>query len=72
MKAVKGWLQNILNDPSSPLLKLIDKNRVQEIIDSNGAAFGVPWFGQLMTGAQLFAYLIQVDIWMREYKIILV
>lgn len=72
LKAVKGWLQNILNDPSSPLLKLIDKNRVQEIIDSNGAAFGVPWFGQLMTGAQLFAYLIQVDIWMREYKIILV
>lgn len=72
LNAVKGWLQNILNDPSSPLLKIIDQKRVQEIVDSNGAAFGVPWFGQLMTGAQLFAYLIQVDIWMREYKVILV
>ena len=72
LKAVKGWLQEILNDPHSPLLLLINKSRVQEIVDTNGAAFGVPWFGQLMTGPQLMAYLIQVDIWMREYKVQLV
>lgn len=69
LRAVKEWLQSILNDPSSPLLKVINKKRVQDILDSDGAAFGVPWFGQLMTGPQLFAYLIQVDIWMREYNV---
>jgi len=72
LRAVKEWLQNILNDPSSPLLEIVNRKRVQEILDSDGAAFGVPWFGQLMTGPQLFAYLIQVDIWLREYKVALV
>lgn len=72
LRAVKELLQSILNNPKSPLLEIINKNRIQEILDSDGAAFGAPWFGQLMTGPQLFAYLIQVDIWMREYKVILV
>lgn len=72
LKAVKQWLQSILNNATSPLLEIINRNRVQDILDSDGAAFGVPWFGQLMTGPQLFAYLIQVDLWMREYKVSLV
>lgn len=69
LKAVKGWLQEILDNPSSPLLQVINRKRIQEIIDTDGTAFGVPWYGQLMTGPQLFAYLIQVDIWMREYHV---
>ena len=69
LRAVKEWLQNIIDAPTSPLLEIINKRRVQEILDSNGAAFGVPWFGQLMTAPQLFAYLIQVDIWLIEYKV---
>lgn len=69
LKAVKDWLQDIIDNPSSPLLQVINRKRIQEIIDTDGAAFGVPWYGQLMTGPQLFAYLIQVDIWMKEYKV---
>ncbi len=69
LKAVKTGLQKILNDSSSPLLQLINKQKVQEIMDSDGKNLTTPWYGQLMTGAQLMAYLIQVDIWMRRYKI---
>jgi asparagine synthase (glutamine-hydrolysing) len=69
LRSVKDWLQKILDDPSSPILHIINKKRIQDIIDTDGASFGVPWYGQLMTGPQLFAYLIQVDIWMREYKV---
>ncbi|MBE3582701.1 MAG: asparagine synthase (glutamine-hydrolyzing) [Limnochordaceae bacterium] len=29
----------------------------------------LPWYGQLMTGPQLLAYLAQVDYWLREYKV---
>ncbi|MDK2801452.1 MAG: hypothetical protein PWQ70_3071 [Clostridiales bacterium] len=72
MRAVKGWLQEILNDSSAPLLQVINQEKVKEIVDSDGTAFGVPWFGQLMTSAQLFAYLIQVDVWMKKYKVIIV
>jgi asparagine synthase (glutamine-hydrolysing) len=41
------------------------------LIDSKGSSFTTPWFGQLMTGPQLIAYLYQFDIWAEEYNIIL-
>jgi asparagine synthase (glutamine-hydrolysing) len=69
LNVVKSSLQRILNDFSSPLLQLINKQKVQEIINSDGKTLTMPWYGQLMTGVQLMAYLIQVDIWMRTYKI---
>lgn len=67
--ATKSALRQVLNDKSSPLLPLIDVNAVQKMLDSDGATFGKPWFGQLMASAQIFAYLIQVDMWLREYKV---
>jgi asparagine synthase (glutamine-hydrolysing) len=69
LKAVKASLQKILNDSGSLLVPLINKQRVQEIIDSDGRVLSTPWYGQLMTGPQLMAYLIQTDIWLRTYKI---
>ncbi len=71
-KAVQKWMRGILNDSSSPILQLIDREKVNEIVDTGGQSFKKPWFGQLMTGPQLIAYLIQIDIWMKEYKIQLI
>ncbi len=28
-----------------------------------------PWYGQLMRGPQFLAFLIQVDTWLREYRV---
>lgn len=66
---VQKWMREILNDSSSPILQLIDREKVNEIVESGGQSFKNPWFGQLMTGPQLIAYLIQIDIWMKEYKV---
>ncbi|HSQ89411.1 asparagine synthase (glutamine-hydrolyzing) [Romboutsia sp.] len=68
-KAVQQWMREILNDKNSPILNLIDINVVNEIVESGGTSFTKPWFGQLMTGPQLIAYLIQLDTWMREYNV---
>ena len=69
--AVQKWMNIILKDKSSPILQIINCDKVQEIVDSGGKAYGKPWYGQLMTGPQLIAYLIQVDTWLREYKVII-
>ena len=69
--AVQKLMNSILNDKSSPILQLIDKKHVQEIVDSGGKAYGKPWYGQLMAGPQLIAYLIQVNTWLKEYNVIL-
>lgn len=67
--AVRNRLLEILHDPGSPLLPLIDIAAVRSMADAGGAGFNVPWFGQLMTGPQLMAYLVQVDAWLREYRV---
>ena len=62
-------MDEILNDKTSPILQIINKDKVQEIVDTKGEAYKTPWFGQLMTGPQMIAYLIQVDTWLREYNV---
>jgi asparagine synthase (glutamine-hydrolyzing) len=66
--AVQKWMREILNDKSSPILQLIDTEKVSQIVETGGDSFGKPWFGQLMRGPQLIAFLIQVDTWLRNYK----
>ncbi|WP_459480532.1 asparagine synthase (glutamine-hydrolyzing) [Clostridium saccharoperbutylacetonicum] len=62
-------MTEILNKKSSPIHAIIDEKVVREIIETRGASYKVPWYGQLMTGPQLLAYLIQVNIWLEEYKV---
>lgn len=69
MKLVKGMLTNILDKKTSPILDLVSKQKVKDIIDSNGASFKVPWFGQLMTGPQLIAHLTQINMWLEHHNI---
>ncbi len=69
LAAVKQQLLTILDDPSSPLLPLIDVAKIREIAASPDASSNFPWFGQLMSGPQLFAYLSQIDYWLRTYHV---
>lgn len=69
LKLVKNWMQQILDDKTSPILQIIDVDRVREIVETGGSAFQKPWYGQLMTGPQLIAYFIQINEWMKECNI---
>ena len=63
---------DILKDKSSPILDIIDKNKVKEIVETKGASYKTPWYGQLMTGPQMIAYLIQINNWLKNYNVKLV
>ncbi|MBQ7039905.1 MAG: asparagine synthase (glutamine-hydrolyzing) [Clostridia bacterium] len=67
-KKVKAELEKILENSASPLLHLINKEEVEKLINSD-FDYGKPWFGQLMAGPQMIAYLIQVNHWLSHYKI---
>ncbi|CAM4120364.1 asparagine synthase (glutamine-hydrolyzing) [Paenibacillus alkaliterrae] len=71
LAAVKALLLDVLNDPGSPLLPLINVNKVRELAESDSAKSNIPWFGQLMSGPQLFAYLYQVNLWLKQYKVVI-
>lgn len=68
-EGVKNWLNEILQDKQTPLLEFFQKEKLQQIVDSEGKAFQVPWFGQLMTGPQLLAHLAQIHVWFTEYNV---
>jgi len=72
LAAVRSRLLERLDDPACPLLSLVDAGKVRELAAASDAGSHIPWFGQLMSGPQLFAYLLQVDFWLREYKVKLV
>ncbi|MBP3919967.1 MAG: asparagine synthase (glutamine-hydrolyzing) [Bacilli bacterium] len=70
-KIVSKLLKKRLKNKNSILYKIFDKEALIELIETKGLAFKEPWFGQLMTGPQLLAFLYQIDIWATKYKIIL-
>lgn len=65
---VKKRVLDIINNPGSPINYLINKDKIIELSKYDGD-FDLPWFGQLMRLPQLFAYLIQMDKWLKEYKV---
>lgn len=68
LKAVKSMLTDIMKDSSSPINYLLNRDYILDILNTDGAAFSRPWFGQLMTGPQLMAYLCQVNMWLEKYQ----
>ncbi|MGG1676616.1 asparagine synthase (glutamine-hydrolyzing) [Neobacillus sp. NRS-1170] len=67
--AVQKILKNVLLDKSSALHEFFNKEKLEAIVDSGGKSFQEPWFGQLMTGPQLLAYLVQLHTWFKDYNI---
>ncbi|MFT9849197.1 asparagine synthase (glutamine-hydrolyzing) [Aneurinibacillus sp. REN35] len=69
LNAVRDQALAVLNDNASPILPFINKKAVKEFASLDLASIHMPWFGQLMNVPQFFAYLVQIDTWMREYKV---
>lgn len=68
---VTKLLKKSLKNKKSILYKIFDKEKLNDLIKTKGNNFKVPWFGQLMSGPQLIAYLYQFDYWAKKYKVIL-
>lgn len=69
LQAVRERAQALLADPSGPLGQLIARDRIRAIAHGEDTRFEQPWFSQLMREPQLYAYLIQIDRWLRAYRI---
>lgn len=68
LQKVKGMLTDIMENKNAPINSLLNRQYILDIIKTDGRAFTRPWFGQLMTGPQLMAYLCQVNMWLEKYQ----
>ena len=65
---LKQRVQEIMQDSSAPVLQFLDIKKVNQFLKSP-SDYGKPWYGQLMAGPQMLAYIIQVNIWLKEYHV---
>lgn len=61
-------LLEVLSDPNAPIRPLLDMKKVKTFL-SAPSDYGKPWYGQLMAGPQLIAYMLQVNYWLEKYHI---
>ncbi len=61
-------LIKVLSDSSSPLTELIDREKTKAFLKC-ASDYGRPFYGQLMAGPQLLAYLLQINYWLKKYEI---
>lgn len=59
-------LQILLKDRDAPIWYLVDREQAKGLLTTEHAW---PWYGQLMRGPQTMAYLLQVDFWLRQYRV---
>lgn len=67
-KILIARMREIINDSASPIKSYLNINAINSFLDSP-KEYGKPWYGQLMAGPQMIAYLIQIDYWMRKYSL---
>ena len=63
---VSSRLKELLSEKDSPLFYLISRKSAEELLT---AEYTWPWYGQLMKGPQTIAYLLQIDFWLKFYRI---
>jgi asparagine synthase (glutamine-hydrolyzing) len=68
---LRGKMREIVEDGSEPVNVLVDGKKVREFME-RPSDYARPFYGQLMAGPQLLAYLLQVNYWMKEYEVRLV
>ena len=65
---LKSMFREIMEDSQAPVLQLLDKRKLEAFLGQT-SDYGKPWYGQLMAGPQMLAYLFQINEWMKMYKI---
>lgn len=65
---VSKMLKEVINDSTSPIFEFIKKSELEKLITTEKHE---PWYGQLMTTPQTIAYFLQINYWLKKYKIII-
>lgn len=66
LELVSDALKAILDDHQAPIFQLIRREALEDLLT---AEYAWPWYGQLMKVPQTIAYMLQINFWLREYRI---
>ena len=66
LQIVSDRLRQLLEQPDEPIFQLVRKDALEGLLT---AEYEWPWYGQLMKVPQTIAYMLQVNVWLKNYKI---
>ena len=66
LELVSRRLEELLDEKDAPVFSLVDRGAARTLLTTE---YAWPWYGQLMKVPQTICYLLQIDIWLREYGV---
>ena len=67
-KLLVDRVREMMDDSHSPVMDFLDRKKLARFLTSP-SDYGKPWYGQLMAGPQMLAYILQVNFWLKTYHI---
>ena len=67
-KLLVDRVREMIDDSHAPVMDFLDRKKLARFLTSP-SDYGKPWYGQLMAGPQMLAYLLQVNFWLKTYHI---
>ena len=61
-------MRAVLSDKDCRLTEIVSREKLLQLCDNPTLCEG-NWYGQLMTSPQIFAYLLQIEYWLRRYDV---
>jgi asparagine synthase (glutamine-hydrolysing) len=68
LNEVKKMITAVIDDKTCPLYEMLNIDEVKKIMN-NPDSLSEPWYGQLMRGPQVLAYLVQIYVWIKKYNV---
>lgn len=66
LQLVTDALKAVIADKSAPIHQIVSKTALENIMDDDHPW---PWYGQLMRKPQTIAYFLQINHWLKKYKV---
>ena len=63
---VTDLFRGMLSDVAAPIFQIVDKGALSSLLTEENPW---PWYGQLMKKPQTIAYMLQINFWLKHYKI---
>lgn len=66
LELVGDLFRQMLQNPAEPIFQLVKKEALQSLLE---AEYPWPWYGQLMRLPQTIAYILQINCWLKMYRV---
>lgn len=68
LNEVSKMVEAVLQDKNCPLYDMLNPVAIRELME-NPDSLSEPWYGQLMRGPQVLAYILQTYVWIKKFNV---